>query len=116
MPWVSLRVADDASAVADVMRAFSEACETEGRPPATALFSRTEQDGAVTFYMMGFGALAVAAVVERFGFQRCAPPRPEGVRLLIGHPIAARVLARDVKRSRSWWAEARAGKGEPEGG
>jgi hypothetical protein len=103
MPWLRLRVAEDAEkagAVADLLRAFLTAHEAEGRPQATALFGRTDAAGAWTFYAMGVTPPAVAEVVARFGFKRSVSPRPEGMRLLVGHPIAARVVAPHARRVR----------------
>lgn len=110
MPWLRLRVAEDAEkagAVADLLRAFIAAHEAEGRPQTTALFAKTDQAGVWTFYAMGTKPPAVAEVVARFGFKPSPSPKPEGMRLLVGHPVAARVIVPHVKRSRAWWAETR---------
>ncbi len=110
MAWMRLRLeadAENAGAVAELVRAFAAAWEREGYPKATALFGREDPAGGWTLLAMGTTPPAIAEAVARFGFTEGYARKPEGLRLLVGHPVAARVVAPDVKRSRRWWAEAR---------
>ncbi len=84
--------ADRAGVAARLLRAFISAWELERRPPSTALFACTDSAGAWAFHVMGFTPPAVADVVARFGFKSGMAPKPGNARLLVGHPMAERIV------------------------
>jgi hypothetical protein len=103
MPWQRVRVAEDiaGASVADLLRSFIAAWETEKQPPTTALFAHTDAAGAWTFYAMGVKPPAVAEVVARFEFKPSMSPGPGATRLLVGHPLALRIITAPRRRSRA---------------
>jgi hypothetical protein len=93
MPWQRLHLAEDDGTVAELMSTFAAAWERGAAQGKGAVRSRGPATG------MGAACDGDAAA----GYARM----PEGLRLLVGHPIAARVVAPDVKRSRRWCSDTR---------
>jgi len=99
MGWMRLYLvgtADSQATMPELLQAFATVLDAEQRPRAAALFARAEAE-AWTVYAMGVKAPAIAEVLARFRFEPCGAPRPAGMRLLLGHPDAARVLTPDPK-------------------